>query len=80
MLDIGNWSFGRVVVASISWIGLVLALTALSFYLLVRGQWQSSGSGGIGAVSGGIGVLTVFGVLFGPPIVLLVAWYMLRRA
>jgi len=79
MLDIGSWSFGRVASASVLWVVMDLALVVVYFYLKFRSQWQSSGSGGIGAVFGSIHVLAAIGVLFGPPILLTMTWWLKRR-
>ena len=79
MLDLGSWSFGRVILASALWVGLVVVAAAAGLYLLMRGQGSSTGSGGIGAVSGSVGVLAVFITLLGPPIVLTLVWLFRRR-
>jgi hypothetical protein len=82
MLDLRNWSFARVLLASAVWILLNVGLAAayLAYlYTQFRRQSQSSGSGGIGAVSFGIGPFAVL-VPFGPPIVLTVIWLFLRRS
>ena len=80
MLDLGSWSFGRVALASVLWVVLDVALVAVYFYLKFRSQWQVSGSGGIGAVTGGINVLLTILVLFGPPILLTATWWLKRRS
>ena len=49
-------------------------------HLLGTRRFSSSGSGGIGAVSGGIGVLSAIGILLGPPIILTVTWWLKRRS
>ena len=81
MLDIRHWSFARVAVTSALWIALNVALAAGFVYLQFR-KLSSAGSAGIGAVSFGIDAL-VFAVLllylFGPPILLTVVWYLVRR-
>jgi hypothetical protein len=74
MLDLGSWSFGRVMLVSALWMGLVVFAAVAGIYLVLRGSWSSAGSGGIGAVSGGIGALAVFVTLLGPPIVLTLVW------
>ena len=79
MLNLGSWSFGRVVLASVLWVGLVVGAAVGGIYLLMRGPWSSTGSGGIGAVSGSAGVLSVFAILLGPPLALILAWLYLRR-
>jgi hypothetical protein len=52
MLDLGSWSFGRVMLVSALWMGLVVFAAVAGIYLVLRGSWSSAGSGGIGAVSG----------------------------
>ena len=80
MLDLGSWSFGRVAMASVLWVALDVAVVAVYVYLKFRSQWQSAGSGGIGAVIGAIHLLMVILVLFGPPILLTVTWWLKRRS
>jgi hypothetical protein len=81
MRDLGSWSFGRVMLASALWVVLVVFAAAAGIYLLVRAA--STGSGGIGAVSPGPGVLgivlSLLAILFGPPLVLLFTWLYRRR-
>ena len=79
MLDLGSWSFGRVVLASLLWWTLDIVLLAAYVYFKFRSQWHSTGSGGIGAVAGVISVIVALAVLLGPPIVLTVVWWVLRR-
>ena len=79
MLDLGSWSFGRVVLASLLWWTLDVVLLAVYVYLRFRSQWQSTGSGGVGAVFGGLNVLVALTIVLGPPIALTVAWWVLRR-
>lgn len=80
MLDLGSWSFGKVALASVLWVALDVVLVAVYFYLKFRSQWQSTGSGGIGAVAGASNVLLAILVLFGPPILLTVTWWLKRRS
>ena len=80
MLDLGSWSFGRVVLVSLLWVMLDLILVAAYVYFKFRAMSHATGSGGIGAVTGAIGVLAAIGILLGPPIVLTVTWWFLRRA
>ena len=75
MPAIRHWSFARVVLVSVLWFATNVALAALYIYLQFR-KMQSSGSGGIGAVS--TGVLPVLLYLFGPPVLLLVVWLFVR--
>ena len=77
MLNLGEWSFARVLMVGVAWIILVVGWQVFQFYLLyrrMRVESEGVGSGGIGAVSGGIAVP----VLFGPPILLLIVWLVLR--
>jgi hypothetical protein len=85
--DIRGWSFGTVALASALWIVLVIALTAayvaIFLFDLFRSQSQQTGAAGIGAVSVGIGeglALVVLFILFGPPIVLAITWFFIRRS
>ena len=80
MLDLGSWSFGRVALASVLWVALDVLVVAVYVYLKFRSQWQSAGSGGIGAVTGAINVLMAILVLFGPPVLLTVTWWLKRRS
>jgi hypothetical protein len=79
MLDIGLWSFVRVALASILWVGLNLALAAGLIYLRLR-RAHSSGSGGIGAVAGTGELALILLYLFGPPILLTLVWLFVRRS
>jgi hypothetical protein len=83
MLDIRQWSFARVAATSALWFVLNVALAAGFVYLQFRKRSSVSGSAGIGAVSFGIDEL-VFAVLilylFGPPILVTVVWYFVRRS
>jgi hypothetical protein len=54
MLDLGSWSFGRVMLVSALWVVLVVGGAVAGVYLLMRGPSASTGSGGIGAVSVGL--------------------------
>jgi hypothetical protein len=81
MLDSGRWSFGRVVLLSVVWVAFVVVATVAGVYLSVRYQAASTGSGGIGAVMGGPGVLAVvLTILFGPPLVLILTWLYRSRS
>jgi hypothetical protein len=80
MLDLQNWSFARVLLVSVAWILLTLALVAAFLFIQLYRPSQSTGSGGIGAVSFGINALLAPLVLFGPPIGLTVIWFFLRRS
>ena len=81
MLNLSEWSLARVVIVSVAWLFLVAGCQVLRFYLLFRRMQPESGrigSGGIGAVSTSIGISGIVSVLFGPPILLLVVWLVLR--
>jgi hypothetical protein len=80
MFDVGRWSFARVGLASSLWVVLNVVLVAAASYIWFRWQTRGSGSGGIGAVSIGFGPIFPVLYLFGPPAVLIVIWYVLRRA
>jgi hypothetical protein len=79
MLDLQNWSFARVLLVSVAWILLTLALVTAFLFIQFYRLSQSTGSAGIGVVSFGINTLLAPLVLFGPPIVLTVIWFFLRR-
>jgi hypothetical protein len=74
MLDFRRWSFRSVVLASTLWIVLNVALAVAFVYVKLR----TAGSGGIGAV--GMGLVFPVLYLFGPPILLTLMWYALRRS
>jgi hypothetical protein len=76
MLNLSEWSFARVLMVAVAWLILVVGWEVLQFYLLYRRMRAESGmgSGGIGAVSSGIAIP----LLFGPPILLLLVWVVLR--
>ena len=79
MRPLRDWSFARVVLACIGWVGCCIALAALGLFLAFRGaSVAGSGSGGIGAVSFGVNEL-VLAIPVAPPVVLLVAWLIVRR-
>ena len=73
------WSVSKVLLISGGWIVLCIVLAAAWMAFQVRGLWaaSSAGSGGIGAVSVGINLISLL-IPFGPPIVLLVAWLVAR--
>jgi hypothetical protein len=79
MQPLRDWSFARVVLTCIGWAGCCIALTALWLFVTFRGAFDAgSGGGGIGAVSVGINEL-VLAIPVVPPVVLLVAWLIVRR-
>jgi hypothetical protein len=74
-----EWSFTQVLLVSLAWVVLDVALVAGYIYWQIRAAMAASGSGGIGAVSGGLGpVLILLAIVTGPAI-LLTAWLVLRR-
>ena len=79
MRPLRDWSFARVVLACIGWVGCCIALTALWLFLAFRGAaGAGSGSGGIGAVSFNVNEL-VLAIPVVPPVVLLMVWLIVRR-
>jgi hypothetical protein len=80
MLALRNWSFAKVLVASAGWILVCLLATAAWILFQFRDAFEvSSGSGSISAVSFGINAL-VLAIPILPPVILLVAWLVARRA
>jgi hypothetical protein len=78
MFDVGRWSFARVAVVSVLWVVLNVALIAAALYIWFK--WpRGTGSAGIGAVSVGVTPFVPVFYLFGPPILLTVIWFVLRR-
>ena len=78
MLHLSEWSVARVLLVSVAWVILVAGWQVIQFYLLyrhMRAESAATGSGGIGAVVGASGPVYV---LFGPPLLLLVVWLVLR--
>ena len=75
------WSFWRVVLVSAGWIFMCALLAGAWLVFQFRGIWaaSSSGSGGIGAVSVGLNVMTL-AIPLGPPIVLILAWLIARSS
>jgi len=73
-----DWSFARVWLVSVAWI-LLCVLVAVAYVLFQFREFisASSGSGGIGAISFGVNVLTLAIPLL-PPIVLFIAWLVAR--
>jgi hypothetical protein len=75
-----QWSFAQVLLVSLAWVVLTVALAAAYIYLQIRAAMVASGSGGIGAVSTGLGpLIIILAILMGPPAVLMTAWLVLRR-
>jgi hypothetical protein len=75
-----QWSFAQVLLVSLAWVVLLVALEAGFIYWQMRAAMAESGSGGIGAVSTGlIELIIVLAILIGPPAVLMTAWLVLRR-
>jgi uncharacterized membrane protein len=83
VLDIRGWSFGRVVLASVLWMLLVVVLVNGSMLAMMAIQmWRDSRRAepaGIGAVTFRIGDWWGWAVLLGPPIAFGATWYFLRR-
>ena len=80
MRALQQWSFAQVLLVSLAWVVLVVALAAGFIYWQIRAAMAESGSGGIGAVSGGLGPLIIIvAVVIGPPVGLMTAWLILRR-
>ena len=79
MRPLRDWSFARVVLACIGWVGCCIALAAFGLFLVFGGaSATASGSGGIGAVSFGVNELAL-AIPVAPPVVLLVTWLTVRR-
>lgn len=78
-MNVGTWSFGTVLLVSALWVALDVAVVALVLFLTMRRPMGSTGSGGIGAVSGSLGILSAAAFLLGPPILLTLIWFLLRR-
>jgi len=79
MRALQHWSLAQVLLVSLAWVILVLALTAGYVYVQIRAVMAATGSGGIGAVSSGFLLeLILLGLLSGPA-VLISAWVVLRR-
>jgi hypothetical protein len=74
-----QWSFTHVLLVSLAWIVLVVALTAGFIYWQIRAAMAESGSGGIGAVSAGVLPLIILLVILAGPAVLMTAWLLMRR-
>jgi hypothetical protein len=75
-----QWSFAQVLLVSLAWVVLVVALAAGFIFWQIRAAMSASGSGGIGAVAAGLGpLIIVVTVLLGPPAVLITTWLVLRR-
>ena len=72
----------NVLLAGGAWSLLALALSIIWASLQVRrfvDEAAGAGSGGIGAVSSGIGPLILWLLItFGPPLVLIATWFVLR--
>ena len=79
MFDVGRWSFARVALVSALWVVLNIALIAAAIYIWFRWQTRGAGSAGIGAISFGVELLLAVLYLFGPPILLIVIWFVVRH-
>jgi hypothetical protein len=71
-----QWSFTQVLLASLSWVLVILALAAVYIYAQVRGAGAETGSGGIGLIIPNL--LLFILVIVGGPSVLLIAWLLAR--
>jgi hypothetical protein len=75
-----QWSFAQVLLVSLAWVVLIVALAAGFIYWQIRAAMAQSGSGGIGAVSTGLGpLIIILAILIGPPAILMTTWLVLRR-
>jgi hypothetical protein len=74
-----SWSFARVLLLCVAWVLLDVVLFACWLYFQIR-EMEASGSAGIGAVSVGFGDSVVLTVLVLPPVVLILAWLIMRVA
>jgi hypothetical protein len=79
VFDIGRWSFARVALVSALWVVVNIVLIAAAIYIWFRWETRGTGSGGIGAVTFGFGLILPVLYLFGPPILLAVTWFVLCR-
>lgn len=79
MVDLRNWSFVYVLLASALWVALIVGLAAAYIYIQFWHQANATGSGGLGAVSVGASELFVLVIVFGPPIALALTWFVVRR-
>jgi hypothetical protein len=74
-----QWSFVQLLLVSVGWVVLIVALAAGFIYLQIRAAMEGSGSGGIGAVSSGLGpLIIVLAIVVGPPAVLITVWLVVR--
>jgi hypothetical protein len=73
-MDFREWPPRRILLLSVVWI---LAIRALSAFLLFRMVSAAEAGGGVGAFS--LGILESATVLLGPPLLLWLLWLILRR-
>ena len=73
-MDFREWPPRRILLLSVGWIFVILALLALLLFRMVS---AAEGGGGVGAVS--VGILESATLLFGPPLLLWLLWLVLRR-
>jgi hypothetical protein len=79
MQALRHWSFGKVLLACVAWVLLIVVAAAGWFFFPASGVFFGSAeSAGIGAVSIGVNLL-VLAIPFVPPVVLIVAWFVVRR-
>ena len=81
MRPLRDWSFGRVLLVSSAWIFVCVLAAVVYLFMQIRGAFTatSAGSGGAGAVSFGLNLLTLLVPLL-PPVALIVAWHVARRS
>jgi hypothetical protein len=78
MKALRDWSFTRVALVCVGWVAGVVLVVALWLFWLFRPTFEgASGSAGIGAVSFGISELVLM-IPVVPPIVLFLAWLIVR--
>jgi len=79
MQALRHWSFGKVLLASLAWVFLSVVVAVCWLLFPVVGiLFDSSESGGTGAVSFGINA-AVLAIPVVPPIVLILVWLAARR-
>lgn len=78
MTSLREWSFTQIVLASGAWFVMTIVIAACWLFVTFWLQARSSGSGGIGAVSFGVNTLFL-AIPVLPPILLAIAWLIVRR-
>jgi hypothetical protein len=79
MQTLRYWSFGKVLLACVAWFLLSVVVSAAWILFQARGFFFNGEGAGIGAVSIGINTI-MLAIPFIPPMVLIVAWLVARRA